>query len=59
MLLIDNDTTIEDIMVFINLPYKEISHEIKLKYGFTNWIKYILNIDTHTKINLPVELVKE
>lgn len=59
MLLIDNDTTIEDIMLFIKLPYKEISHEIKLKYGFTNWIKYILNIDTHTKINLPVELVKE
>lgn len=38
---------------FMNLPYKIINPQIIQKYGFSNWIKYVLNIEPHEKINLP------
>ena len=38
---------------FLNLPYPPIAPEIREKYAFSNWIKYILNIEPHQKITLP------
>lgn len=38
---------------FMNLPYRIENPQIIQKYGFSNWIKYVLNIEPHEKINLP------
>lgn len=38
---------------FLQLDYKEIDPNIKYKYSFTNWIKYILEIDNPIPINFP------
>lgn len=38
---------------FLHMDYKEIDPIIKNKYSFTNWIKYILEIDNHTPIEIP------
>lgn len=38
---------------FISSGYKEIDPNIKSKYSFTNWIKYILEIEDHTPIEIP------
>lgn len=38
---------------FMNLPYRIGNPQIIQKYGFSNWIKYVLNIEPHEKINLP------
>lgn len=38
---------------FLNSDFKEIDSTIKNKYSFTNWIKYILEIDNHTQIEIP------
>ncbi len=44
---------LSNIANFLNSPYKEIDSSIKKKYSFTNWIKYILEIDDHTDIEIP------
>lgn len=38
---------------FLALPYVEIDNEIREKYGFGNWIKYVLNIEDFNAITLP------
>jgi len=38
---------------FIGSDYKEIDPSIKNKYSFSNWIKYILEIENHTPIEIP------
>lgn len=38
---------------FMKLPYQIVASEIKEKYGFSNWIKYVLNIEPHQEIHLP------
>lgn len=38
---------------FLNSDYKEINPIIKNKYSFSNWIKYILEIENHTPIEIP------
>lgn len=37
---------------FLSLPYEDLPEGIKEKYSFTNWIKYVLNIQPHIQINL-------
>lgn len=37
---------------FVKEPYQKLPKEIVEKYSFTNWLKYILNIDPHQKITL-------
>ncbi len=38
---------------FISTDYKSIDSKIKYKYSFTNWINYILEIDTTLPILIP------
>lgn len=48
-----NDTQLENLKTWLTIPYHEIAPEIYKKYAFSNWIKYILNIEPHQKITLP------
>lgn len=43
----------DGIQAFLDAPYQEIDPCIREKYSFSNWIKYILNIEPHQKITLP------
>ncbi|MCK3658234.1 hypothetical protein A4G18_05810 [Pasteurellaceae bacterium Pebbles2] len=47
------DNNIDDLKEFLEKPYFQIDPQIKEKYSFGNWIKYILNIEPHQKIDLP------
>lgn len=49
----DENTDFSKIDDFLNSDYKEIDPIIKNKYSFTNWIKYILEIDNNTPIEIP------
>lgn len=35
---------------FLQTPYQPLKKEIKEKYSFTNWIRYMLNVSPHQKI---------
>lgn len=48
----DNFAGIED---FLAKPYYKIDENIKRKYGFGNWIRYILDIPPYQPILLPRE----
>ena len=50
---IDENTDFSRIDDFIKSDYIEIDSIIKNKYSFTNWIKYILEIDQNTPIKIP------
>ena len=43
---------------FLDKPYYEIDEKIVNKYGVENWLKYVLDIEPHQKIDLP-ELWKD
>ena len=43
---------------FLKKPYHQLPTEIKEKYGFKNWISYMLNLPKHQKIDLPKEYTK-
>ncbi|MDK4687831.1 hypothetical protein [Kingella negevensis] len=45
--------TFDGIDEFLAAPYHELAPEIYEKYSFGNWIRYILNIEPHHKIELP------
>ncbi|ULJ63487.1 hypothetical protein MIS46_05425 [Wielerella bovis] len=38
---------------FLARPYQTLDDKIYEKYGFTNWLRYVLNIEPHQKITLP------
>lgn len=44
---------------FINTPYQKPSDEMVKKYSFSNWIRYILEIQPHQSIEFPKELVSD
>lgn len=44
---------LDGIREFLALPYHELPPHIYEKYRFGNWIRHILNIEPHHKINLP------
>ncbi|HIC8924602.1 TPA: hypothetical protein ACW72V_002073, partial [Elizabethkingia anophelis] len=48
-----HEDNINEIAKFLNKPYQKINSELINKYSFTNWIKYILDIDVYTPITLP------
>ncbi|MDO4248813.1 MAG: hypothetical protein Q4C79_07635 [Neisseria sp.] len=52
-ILIWDGKTFDGMARFLERPYREPDPEIKRKYGFGNWIRYILNIRPHQKITLP------
>ena len=43
----------EELNRFLSIPYHPISQDIKSKYSFTNWIKYVLDIPPYQKIDTP------
>lgn len=42
------------VQAFLEVPYHQLPLEIYQKYGFSNWIRYVLNIEPHIKIELPL-----
>ncbi|ULJ65655.1 hypothetical protein MIS33_05190 [Wielerella bovis] len=38
---------------FLAKPYQALDDKIYEKYRFTNWLRYVLNIEPHQKITLP------
>lgn len=50
--IITNDKY-EGLSEFIRAPYKPIANDIRDKYSFENWIKYVLDISPHQPISLP------
>lgn len=47
---------LDGIEEFLQIPYQNPEESIVKKYGFSNWINYILEIEPHQKINFPEEL---
>ena len=43
----------EGLNEFLEKPYHKIEEKIKNKYGFENWIHYVLNEPNFERINLP------
>lgn len=52
-ILVTDFTDFTELDSFMQLPYFEINEEIKQKYSFKNWIKYVLDITPHNTIHLP------
>lgn len=52
-ILIWKNQNITEISDFIKTPYIPISENIKRKYSFENWIRYILELGNYTPISLP------
>ena len=38
---------------FLKVPYCEMPFEIRKKYGFTNWLNYILQVEPYQQLELP------
>lgn len=53
ILVLENDKDYEQIPSFLTRKYEPLPQEIYEKYSFTNWIKYMLSIEPHLKIELP------
>ncbi|PRD54427.1 hypothetical protein [Sphingobacterium gobiense] len=58
ILVLEDEYTPESIKEFIEIPYEPLDSQVKEKYGFTNWIKYLFNIEGHIPIELPVAMHK-
>lgn len=43
----------DGLKIFLEKPYYKIDEKIKNKYGFENWIHYVLNEPNFDRINLP------
>ncbi|MDO4642171.1 MAG: hypothetical protein Q4A84_10820 [Neisseria sp.] len=52
-ILVWNGKESVDFIDFLQRPYQPIDLDIKNKYGFSNWIRYMLDIEPYTPINLP------
>lgn len=52
-ILILEDDHFGSIDAFLKRPYQDQPWEIKQKYSFGNWIRYVLDIEPHQKITLP------
>lgn len=46
------DDNIDGLELFISTPYIDLPKEIIVKYSFTNWLKYVLDIHPYLPINL-------
>ena len=47
------DENFEGLEDFLKKPYVMPSKELKERYSFSNWIRYVLDIEPHQKIELP------
>ena len=50
---INENCDYNSIDTFLNSGYTDIDSKIKHKYSFTNWLKYTLDIEGNTPINIP------
>lgn len=48
-----NENNLDQLEEFLLKPYVKLDETIRRKYSFTNWIKYVLDIEPHQKITLP------
>jgi hypothetical protein len=53
ILTINENCDYNYIDTFLNSIYTDIDPKIKHKYSFTNWLKYTLEIEGNTPINIP------
>lgn len=51
-ILVLKENYTEKLELFLKESYEEINLKIVEKYGFSNWIKYVLDIEPYQKINL-------
>lgn len=49
----ENKTSFVDLLEFLKTPYQAVDESVKNKYSFSNWIRYVLNIEPFEKIDLP------
>ena len=52
-IFIYNGENHDELTEFLKLPYFPIDENIRKKYSFANWIRYILDIPPYQKITLP------
>ena len=50
-----NNDNLTELNEFLEKPYEPLPIEIKQKYSFTNWIKYIFDEKPYQEINLPFD----
>lgn len=53
-----NKQNTAEIKDFLSTPYQPLQSDIKTKYSFSNWIKYVFNMDEFIPIQLPHALSK-
>ncbi len=51
-----NEQNMDGIADFLAKPYYELADDIYQKYAFSNWIRYILQIEPYQPINLPKKI---
>ena len=51
ILIWDGTQNVDDILNFYNCPYIPLDENIHAKYGFKNWINYMLDIQPHISIS--------
>lgn len=52
-MFIYNGENHDELTEFLKLPYFPIDENIRKKYSFANWIRYVLDIPPYQKITLP------
>lgn len=52
-ILIWDDIATKQLDKFLTKPYHKIDEQIRMKYSFGNWTRYILNLPPYQIINLP------
>ncbi|WAC41234.1 hypothetical protein [Pedobacter sp. SL55] len=50
------DNNLDGLEQFISTPYKDLPEEIYKKYSFTNWLKYVMDVNPHIPIHFPEKL---
>lgn len=52
-ILVWDDQPTTTMRLFFETPYRQLDHRVREKYGFGNWIRYVLGVDNHEPITLP------
>lgn len=50
-----NNDNLAKLNEFLEKPYEPLPVEIKQKYSFTNWIRYVFDEKPYQEINLPFD----
>lgn len=52
------DGKLDGLLQFIDSPYKNLPDALTAKYSFSNWIKYVLDMEPHLPLDFPPEKVE-